>query len=218
MALDPEDPLVLGMKLSKAISDGRMEEAVEMQRRVVAADPLSATNRGNLGGLLMMLGRLPEAQAELERGLELSPTSISMKENVADVLILQGRPDEALKVISRIPDSYGRDQRLALIYFAQGAVSEADAMLARLTALAQKPETDDEVAAAVAVAIAEVYAARKDPDRAFAWLDKARLHAHGQPEALPGWVMHENLQVTPYLKPLHADPRWAGLLTALENP
>jgi hypothetical protein len=26
--------------------------------------------------------------------------------------------------------------------------------------------------------------------------------------------MHENLEISPYLKPLHADPRWEALLAA----
>jgi TolB-like protein/DNA-binding winged helix-turn-helix (wHTH) protein/Flp pilus assembly protein TadD len=209
-ALDPSDPLVLGMSMTHAVSAGRMEEAVEIQKRVVAIDPLSATNRGNLGGLLMMTGHLPEAQAELERALELSPTLPSTRANIADVLILQGRPDEALKAIARLPEGYARDQRFALAYFARGDESEGDAMLARLIALAEKPDTD----ATVAVAIAEVYASRNDAERAFKWLETARLRSQTYPGVLPGWAMHENLEISPYLKPLHADPRWEALLAA----
>jgi Tfp pilus assembly protein PilF len=209
-ALDPNDPLVLGMSMTHAVSAGRMEEAVEIQKRVVAIDPLSATNRGNLGGLLMMTGHLPEAQAELERALELSPTLPSTRANIADVLILQGRPDEALKAIARLPEGYARDQRFTLAYFARGDESEGDAMLARLIALAEKPDTD----ATVAVAIAEVYASRNDAERAFKWLETARLRSQTYPGVLPGWAMHENLEISPYLKPLHADPRWEALLAA----
>jgi len=212
-ALDPGDPMVLSMSLSSAITEGRLEDAIEVQKRMVAIDPLSATNRGNLGSLLMMVGRLPEAKAEFERALELSPAGLDLTASIADALILQGRTDEALKVISQLPADYRRDQRFALVYFARGAVSESDAMLARLLALAEKPDSDP----ALAVAIAEVYAARNDPDRAFEWLDKAHPRSRGQPEGLPGWLMQENLQVAPYLKSLHADPRWGELLTAAAN-
>jgi TolB-like protein/DNA-binding winged helix-turn-helix (wHTH) protein len=209
-ALDPADPLVLGRSLSDAINAGRLEDAIELQRRMLATDPLSATHRGNLGNLLMAFGRLPEAQAELERALELSPAGIDNAANVADVLILQGRTDEALKVIPRMPDGYRRDQRYALAYFARGAVSDGDAMLARLLALAEKPGSDP----AVAVAIAEVYAARNNPDRAFQWIDNARPRSRGQPGGLPGWLLLETLYVSPYFKSLHADPRWGELLAA----
>jgi TolB-like protein/DNA-binding winged helix-turn-helix (wHTH) protein/thioredoxin-like negative regulator of GroEL len=215
VALDPENPLVLGTRLSKAMHQGRMEDALEMQRRVVLADPLSATNRGNLGYLLMMMGRLPEAQAELERALELSPDGTSVREAVADVLIMQGRADEAIKVAARIPEGHSRDQRFALAYFAQGSVSEGDAMLSRLITQAKKPHADTEVAVGVAVAVAEVYAARKDADRAFEWLNEARLRTQDASDDSPGWMLHDNLQMAPYLKPLHADPRWDELLAML---
>jgi TolB-like protein/DNA-binding winged helix-turn-helix (wHTH) protein len=213
-ALDPGDPLVLGMSLSDAITEGRLEDAVEMQRRLVSTDPLSATHRGNLGNLLMLVGRLPEAQAELERALELSPAGFRMTSSVADVLILQGRTDEALKVIARIPAGDDRDQRLALAYFARGDVDEGDAMLARLLALAEKPDSD----ATLAVDIAEVYAARNDPDTAFKWLDTARRRSASQPGGpLPAWAIHEELQLAPFLKSLHADLRWSELLAATKR-
>lgn len=209
LALDPGDPLVLGISLSNAIREGHLDDAIELQTRMIAIDPLSATNRGNRGGLLMMVGRLPEAKAEFERALELSPDGLDLPEDIADVLILQGRSDEALEVISRMPAGYPRDQRFALTYFARGSVSEGDAMLARLLALAEKSNSDPEVA----VAVAEVYAIRNDADRAFEWLDKARSRS-GQSRYLPSWLLQENLQLRPHLKPLHADPRWGKLLAA----
>jgi TolB-like protein/DNA-binding winged helix-turn-helix (wHTH) protein/tetratricopeptide (TPR) repeat protein len=209
-ALDPADPLVLGMAVGRAISEGRLEDAIELQKRVVATDPVSATNRTNFGNLLTMAGRLPEAHAELERALELSPAAVVTTGNVADVLLLQGRADEALKVISRLPASHSRDRRFALAYFARGDVSEGNAMLARMLELAQKPDLD----VGLAVAIAEVYAATNDADRAFKWLETARQRAVKQPVAWPGWLLDENLQMAPFLKPLHADPRWDEVVAA----
>jgi serine/threonine-protein kinase len=211
LALDPADPLVLGISMADAISEGRLDDATEVQKRITALDPLSATNRGNLGGLLMMVGRLPEAQAEFERAIELSPAGPEFTQNIADVLILQGRTDEALEAISRMPAGFARDQRLALADFARGNASEGDAMLARLLAQAEKLNSDPEIA----VAIAELYAAKKDPDRAFEWLDRARLRSV-ESRASPSWLLHDNLQLVPYLKSLHVDPRWDALLAAVD--
>lgn len=211
--LDPADPLVLGNSLERATHEGRLEDAIELQRRVIAIDPLSATPHGNLGNLLMMVGRLPEAQAEMERALELSPASVNMASDVADVLILQGRADEALKVIARMSAGYRRDQRFALAYFARGDESEGNSMLARLLALAEEPDSD----ATVAVAIAEVYAARNDADRAFEWLDTTRRTSRSHPGLLPDWAVRETLQLAPFLKSLHTDPRWGQLLATLDD-
>jgi TolB-like protein/DNA-binding winged helix-turn-helix (wHTH) protein/tetratricopeptide (TPR) repeat protein len=213
-AIDPGDPLVLGLSVSAAVIEGRIEDAIELQKRVVSADPLSATHRGNLGGQLMVAGRLREAEAEMERALELSPAGISTIEDVADVLILQGRIDEALNVIPRIPAGYLQDKRFAVVHFARGEESQGNAMLSRLLALAQEPDSDP----AVAVAVAEVYAARNDTDSAFKWLDTARRRSKSQPKSrLPHWAMQEALQYAPFLKPLHADPRWRELLAAIAD-
>jgi tetratricopeptide (TPR) repeat protein len=212
IALDPEDPLVLGVRLSDAIYTGRLEAAIEVQQRIIAIDPLAANHRGNLGQLLTMVGRLPDAQAQLERALELSPASAGSMVGIADVLILEKRTDEALKVIARMPDGYLRDERFALAHFARGDTREGNAMLERLRAASEKPDADP----GVIVAIAEIYAATNDPDRAFEWLDKARPRSKRQLELMPSWMLRENLQVTVYFKPLHADPRWGELLKELD--
>jgi TolB-like protein/DNA-binding winged helix-turn-helix (wHTH) protein/tetratricopeptide (TPR) repeat protein len=211
-AIDPGDPLVIGLSVSDAVIEGRLEDAIELQKRAVSADPLSATQRGNLGSQLIMVGRLQEAEAELERALELSPAGLSMIEGVADVLILQGRVDEALNVIPRIPAGYLQDKRFAVVHFARGEESQGNEMLSRLLALAQEPDSDP----TVAVAVAEVYAARNDADSAFKWLDTAHRRSKSQPKSrLPYWAMREDLLYTPFLKPLHADPRWRELLAAI---
>jgi TolB-like protein/DNA-binding winged helix-turn-helix (wHTH) protein/tetratricopeptide (TPR) repeat protein len=210
-ALDPDDPLVLGMSQGHAIGEGRLQDAIDLQRRVVSIDPLSATDRGNLGTLLMMVGGLPEAQAELERALELSPASINMTEGIANVLILQGRAAEALKVVSRLPVGYRRDELFALAHFTRGEPSEGNAMLARLLALTEQPDFDPEIA----VAIAEVYAATNEPHRAFKWLETADQRSGSHPATFPSWALHETLQLRPFLIPLHADPRWGQLLAAV---
>jgi TolB-like protein/cytochrome c-type biogenesis protein CcmH/NrfG len=208
-ALDPADPMVLGVVMSDAIADGRIEEAVEIQQRIVASDPLSVSQRSNLGWFLLTVGRLPEAQAELERALELSPASTSLTAAIADVLILQGRAGEAVEVVSRLPVGYLRDERLAIASFARGEAREGNEALARLEALAMQPDFDP----GVPVAIAEVHAARKDSDRAFEWLDRSIPRTHRQFRMKPYWVLLQDLQISPYFKALHPDPRW-GVLVA----
>lgn len=214
-ALDPQDPLVMGSTLSRIVYDGRLDEAIEMQRKIVAKDPLSATNRGTLGSLLLLDGRLEEARAESERSLELSPASPYMMENVADVLILQGEGAGALEVISRLPSGYRRDQRLALVYFAQKSAEDAESAFARLQEAAGKAGAG----ADEALALAEVHAQKGEPGPAFRWLTEAERRSRLPGAATPDWMLFEHLVVSAFLKPLHGDPRWSALLASLhESP
>jgi adenylate cyclase len=211
-ALDPADPLVLSAELSRAVLAGRLQEAVELQRRMVATDPLSATERGNLGALLMMTGDLDAARVTLERSLELSPAGAYSRQNIAYVLILQRRTDEALEVIQQFPVGYGRDRFLALVHFVRGDVAEGDAMLARLLAAGEAPGGNFEAA----MDVAEVYAVKNLPDEAFKWLDVARRRVQGKDQARQGKELKWELQSAPFLKPLHADPRWKELLNSID--
>jgi hypothetical protein len=112
-----------------------------------------------------------------------------------------------------MPDGYRRDKLFALTYLARSELSEADAMLARLLTLAEKPDSDPPVA----MAIAEVYAARHDPTHAFQWLDTARRLCLASQVAgfVPRWTLHEDMQLSPQFKSLHADPCWRELLAKL---
>jgi adenylate cyclase len=207
VAVDPSDPLVVGVSLSQAILEGRMEDAVDLQRRMTTIDPLSATERANLGSLLTMTGHLDEARVEFERALELSPADVSTTHGIAYVLILQRRTDEALKVIHQLPAGHRRDLCLALAHFVRGDVVEGDAMLARLLA----PGLDS----AAALDIAQVYAAKNDPEQAFKWLDFARRRLASKDVPILGKELKWNLQTAPFLKALHADPRWNELLASI---
>lgn len=211
-AVDPADPLVVGMSMSDAILAGRMQDAVDLQRRLTANDPLSATERGNLGAMLMMTGHLDEALVEFERALELSPQGQFGKQDISDVLILQRRTDEAFKVIHQLPAGRPRDVRLAAAYFARGDVVEGDAMLAHLVAQGSAPGADSEMA----VEIAGVYAVKNDPDQAFKWLALARPRLESENVATPCKELKESLQLAPFLMTLHADPRWKAQLAALD--
>ena len=211
-AIDPADPLVVSDIQSRHILEGRIEEAVALQRRMAAADPLSANERGNLGVMLMMTGDLDGARAELERSLELSPAAATTKHNIAYVLILQRQTDEALKVIQQLPAGRRRDVCLALVHLVRGDVVEGDAVLARLLASSEASGLDAETA----VKIAEVYAVKNDPDQAFKWLDSSRRRLLGNDRPVAGKELQWTLQTAPFLKPLHADPRWKELLASID--
>jgi TolB-like protein/DNA-binding winged helix-turn-helix (wHTH) protein/Flp pilus assembly protein TadD len=210
-ALDPQDPLVLGATMSEYIEKGRLADAVEMQQRIVAIDPLSASNRGNLGAFLIATDRLPEAQVALERALELSPAAPPMLTTVADLLIRQNRIDDALGVIARLPEGYLRDERRAIVHFAKGEAREGDEIVQRLAALTKQRDFDP----GVALSLAEIYATRNDADHAFEWLNRAISRSDRQKKMKPCWALLEDMQISAYFKPLRSDPRWESVLTTL---
>lgn len=185
-ALAPNNPLVLGVLAGDAAEDGRWDEAIELQRRAVAADPLSTINRDNLADFLFLGGRFDEAKIESSRLLELDPSYVPDID--AFILILERRFEEALHLIQALPDSVERAQCLALVYYALGRKADADAALEELIAFSARPDP---------LRIAEVYAYRGDIEEAFQWLEKT--------EAQGGAMAYFH---SPFLKRLHTDARW----------
>jgi TolB-like protein/DNA-binding winged helix-turn-helix (wHTH) protein/thioredoxin-like negative regulator of GroEL len=191
-AAEPNNPLVLGFAASAAAEGDRFDEAIELQRRAVAADPWSAFTRSALASFLYLAGRFEEARAEWLQVLEISPGP--PPEDFGLALIQAERFDEALKTIGTLPDGAARKQQLALVYHALGRKSEADAALKDLIATSRE-----------AFAIAEVCAYRGEIDAAFEWLRLDRLKDATQgPFPLPHWIKRKS----PFLESLHADARW----------
>src|SRR5262249_10898083 len=151
-----------------AIDKGRAKERIELQRRVVAVDPLSAPARHNLGLFLAAAGEWDAAIDEIDKALELSPASLHLHADISRIRVLQQRFDEALSAASNVPDGARRTQCFALIYHATDRDAAA-AVLGELIALAEMPGSD----ADIKLAVAEVYAFRRNADEAFKWLDRA---------------------------------------------
>jgi TolB-like protein/DNA-binding winged helix-turn-helix (wHTH) protein/Tfp pilus assembly protein PilF len=207
LALDPNDLLVLGYAAVLAIWRGDLDQAIALQHRVVRHDPLSATQRNNLGAYLVAVGRLDDAMVEFRQALALNPSAgPEIRLEIIRILVLQGRYDEALLTLEKLPEGPLRDHGLALLHAAPGQVVQSTAALARLSA--PKP------ALANSIPLAEVYAFRGETERAFAVLQKASLEAHqGSGDHPRLQDFQRNLLLSPFLKPLRTDRRWAALLT-----
>jgi len=206
VALDPDDPLVLGYSASDAIWRGDYDEALKLWRRVVARDPLSSISRGNLADMLLLNGQLKESLAENQRALELNPAAGPDQEaDIARNLILLGRYDEAIAAASRLPEGKNRDYVLALLHEAPGRGADADAALERLATGSM--EILDRIR------LAEVYAFRGRNDQAFELLlgfqGELKRNQKAQPRA--PWNFQDQVRVAPLPMPLHADPRWTEL-------
>ena len=191
-AAEPNNPLVITFAASAAAAEDRLDEAIELQRRALAADPLSTASRDGLAAFLYIAGRFEEARVEWLKVMEISPTP--PPEDLGLALIQSRRFDEALAVIETLPAGAVRTQQLALVYHAMGRKPEADAALANLIADARD-----------AFLIAEVCAYRGDIDAAFEWLQiDNRKSESAHPFQAPHWIKRRS----PFLKSLHTDPRW----------
>jgi TolB-like protein/DNA-binding winged helix-turn-helix (wHTH) protein/tetratricopeptide (TPR) repeat protein len=205
-ALDPDDPIVLSYTGNDAFYRGDIEEAIALQRRVVAHDPLSLTMHKNLALLLAADGQFDEAISEFRRALELNPDAgLDDKLEIARIFVLQRRYDEAQSAIAQMPEGKIRDHGLALLYRAPGRQAESDAALGRLAT--QRRDMMDQIR------LADVYANRGMIDEAFSSLqeEKIALESAAAIQQPRLWQFQYEIRVSPFLQPLHADPRWAAL-------
>jgi TolB-like protein/Tfp pilus assembly protein PilF len=192
--LAPADADVLAAAAELAYTFGRKEMAVELGRQAVSRDPANAEMRVSLGTALNSLGRYPEAEAEFRRVVELSPSAPWGHAGVGDVYLRQDRLEEAVREAARESDEWSRLTVQAQALWGLGRKAESDAALERLIA---------NTADIAAFQIAQVYAYRRDNDRAFEWLERARRQRD------PGlaWTRSD-----PALSRLHDDPRWPAFL------
>ena len=194
MELAPGSSAVLDRAGVLAYKLGRLDEAIELGRRVLEQDPLSAAFWHNLGLTCHAAGELDESAKAFRRALELAPQRFVSAALLALVLTAQGRIEEGIAQAAHEPDEFWRLWALAIIYDAAGRADDADEALRKLA---------EEHAEGNAFQLAEVHSMRNEPGPAFEWLERA------VEERDPG-VTHS--KVNPRFRPLHGDPRWPDLL------
>jgi len=174
---------------------GNLDRAIGLLKRAVALDPLNTDSRIFLSGALSSAGRVPEAYAELRDVLAFNPDASLVKGFMATMFAVHNyRLSEALALANDEPAEWSRMAAQALVLWALKRTPEADAALNRLI------EAHGNIAA---FQVAEIYAFRHDPDKAFEWLERAyRQHDGGI-----GWVKTDDALLS-----LHDDPRWAPFL------
>lgn len=194
LELAPGSSSVLDGASVLAYKLGRIDEAIEMSRRVLSQDPLSAAFWHNLGLACYTGGSLDESAMAFRRALELAPQRFVSSALLGLVLADKGQLDEAERLALAEPDEFWRSWALAIIYSLTGQTAEADELLKRLV---------EESSHGNEYQIAEICAARGDADHAFEWLERAVN------ERDPG-VTHAG--VNPRFSALRSDPRWAEFL------
>jgi tetratricopeptide (TPR) repeat protein len=190
----PTDAGVLAATGELAYAFGEKEKAVESGRQAVARDPVNAEIRVWFGFALESVSRYKDAEAEFRRVIELSPSAPWGHAAVGDVFLRQERFEEAVNEADRESDEWSRLTVQAQALWALDRKAESDAALARLIA---------NTAEIAAFQIAQVYAYRRDYDRAFDWLERALRQRD------PGLMwLRSDLSIAR----LYGDRRWPAFL------
>jgi TolB-like protein/DNA-binding winged helix-turn-helix (wHTH) protein len=200
IVLEPGNPDFVIKAADSAANLGRFDEALQLDHRAIDLDPLDAVSWNQLGWKEFSNGQLNQALADCKKSLELNPDTVDGSLLLIQIDLMQGRPQDALPEIKHIHFAPLRAYSYALTYFALGRENESDAALNELIAKYHASNADE---------IAEVYAFRSQPDKAFEWLDRA--YAQHDPSL-------GSIKTKPTLANLRGDPRYAALLTKLHLP
>jgi len=177
-----------------ALTQGRMEEAIELFRRANKVDPLSPYVFSWIGVASYYLGHQQEAIAAFQKVLELVPDRPEGHYLLGRVYLAQAMPQPALTEMGKEKDGIFRWCGLALTLHVLGRSKESDTNLAELIAKASEDAPYQ---------VAEVYAFRGETNRAFEWLERAYA---GRDEGIA------QMKVDPLLKSLEGDARYTALL------
>src|SRR5713101_2715881 len=183
---------------------GRHQEALASVRRAVELDPLSASNITDEGRILYRARQYESAIARYQRALELDPGYVPALSRMAEAYEEWGKYDQALAAVQKFQqaaaDRRGIRRLLGRLYARTGRRREALEITRTIEA---DPNTSDS-----AFALAVIYSALGDRDRAIAALEKGV-----QTRSLLPFVFTD-----PQLDPLRSDPRYSDLLQRIGLP
>ena len=183
-----------------AATYGRFDEAIEQSEKAVELDPLQPWNYIARGYAAYRSGRLAQAEASFRTALDLAPGSGKFHCLLGAVLIARGQRESALAEMKKESNPRFRHVGMALALGALGQLDESDKELRT----AEQKFGDE-----MGYWIAMVYAARRDRDQAFAWLDRS-FNAYGDGIT---WIKGD-----PLLATLVDDPRYKALLQKMRLP
>jgi serine/threonine protein kinase/tetratricopeptide (TPR) repeat protein len=198
LELEPGNAFNIRNMSMQAAKLGRLDEAITLQRRAIALDPVTPVQYYALGIILHWDGRLDEAASYFKKALQLFPQGAIIHRALGGVYLMSGRLQEALAEMEQEPNECMRLQGLALAYTALGKTTAAEAALQEIC---KKYETEGPSQ------IAAIYAFRGDAAAALEWLEKAYLARD------PGVT---EIRDDPFYKSLKKDPRFLGFLQKLK--
>ena len=196
----PHDALILMTAAFRAACEARFDKAAALYHQAMVVDPLFGTALYYLSRTLTARGDYDAAEAALRKAIELQPQGSQSYMQMAVLQILRGKASGAVDLARKETNPFWRNYALSLAHFANGDRAEADAQLGQLIA----GNADSSGAQ-----IAAVYALRKEPDRVFEWLERARI-THD-----PGVFL---IRVDPFLSAYRNDPRYEAFSKKIALP
>jgi tetratricopeptide (TPR) repeat protein len=98
LKLEPEHVEALKALFRVELSEKRLEPALAIQKRVVAAKPLNLYDEwANLGKINMAMGKTKEALEALKESLRLEPLGYLAHRNIAEYFVECGETQEAIR-------------------------------------------------------------------------------------------------------------------------
>ena len=187
---------------------GRLDEGIAEEKRARELDPVSLPVNNALAGRLLVAGRYQEAMEQIQITLQLDPHFAPAHQTLGWAYLHQGKRKQAIAEFQKAVQLSGsQDTDLLLdLGFAQAAAGnreEARRILAQIKALYAR-------GLAPSGAIAILYGALGEPNRAFAWLNKAYLER--DPELTYIKVPNRRFE------PLRQDPRFQQLVRRMGLP
>lgn len=185
---------------------GRSAEAIEVARRALERNPVSASMSHNLAVQLVLSRQFDAAIEECRRTLDLDPSFALAYEVMAASLASKGMFREALpltqKAAALSPGNMNSRALLGAVLANLGQRQEALQILEQLAASSKQRYVP-------AQSFAIVYTGLGDKDQAFAWLDKAYEERSNR---------LAYLKVEPTWDRLRSDPRFDALLRRIGLP
>jgi TolB-like protein len=200
LELAPSDPEVLVMSSRLAMAHSDVDLALDLARRAVAIDPISARTRVQLTVACLNSRLHDEARQEAQRVAELNPNSIFARSGTAMIDLFEGKYADVELALMGAEREWHVLWLLAMASFALGKRADSDRALAEL--IERNADT-------AAVQIAMVHAFRGESDEAFSWLERGRAQRD------PGLV---TLVGGPMFAKIEGDPRWGAFWRSFGLP
>ena len=209
LQLGQDNALVQSMAAGFAKRDGKLEDAIELQKSAVALDPLGFVNNVNLGGYLYFAGHYEDAREVWIHAAALSPEhSDQINWLIGLSWIMQEQYARAEPILQLISPGAEKDQGMAIIHLSRGDHDEFNAAVQRLSA-----RTDFDSA----FYLAEIFSFQGELDKSFAWLHEATDRILEVDPKMRDKDNFMKLEICPFLAPMRKDSRWADWQASTEK-